>query len=171
MQALRHAQAADTHKNDGSSHQLFCPALPGQKTSLPALVGLVRNSANSPITSPASASFFYYVPHIYPAVLKASRLVCRQQSSSELNVALLYSFRATCVTETGPHTNDLEQIMNHKVVMGFFSHSNALYGHAHYRNKQPVHFVSKSSWKRSGPHEITAYLVLTESKAWDKEHN
>ena len=39
MQALRHAQAADTHKNDGSSHQLFCPALPGQKTSLPALVG------------------------------------------------------------------------------------------------------------------------------------
>lgn len=145
MQALRHAQAADTHKNDGSSHQLFCPALPGQKTSLPALVGLVRNSANSPITSPASASFFYYVPHIYPAVLKASRLVCRQQSSSELNVALLYSFRAVCVTETGPHTNALEQIMNHKVVMGFFSHSNALYGHAHYRNKQPVHFVSKSS--------------------------
>lgn len=57
MQALRHAQAADTHKNDGSSHQLFCPALPGQKTSLPALVGLVRNSANSSITSPASASF------------------------------------------------------------------------------------------------------------------
>lgn len=80
------------------------------------------------------------MPNAYPTMLEAFKLICSHLKEAAESSALLPSTALQLCNKTTPEQPDgLEEPMNHKGVtkQGFFP-SNALYGHAGYRDEHSL---------------------------------